>query len=208
MNYICSKLRRFLSSVNPSQNRQLCKDLQKEITNQQICISHLQKNIQTSENQFDQIGKLLMECGKTWLFELREGSLLIGLAFEPKGHRCIKEWKLYYISTSNPLLVLEAETEYISPTKNDGHCSYIKLRTLHTAGFPNHGYGSVFMNHLKQYGKDLGCDHISATVSFVDTENPRDPANGPRLLHFYQKHGFDIPAKLEKVDFIYLDLKK
>lgn len=68
--------------------------------------------------------------------------------------------------------------------------------------YQNKGYGSIVMEQLIQYAKQLKVEYILGELSFVDigtsdTEK-KHIKNRKRLYHFYPKFGFNIEEHLNK----------
>lgn len=88
-----------------------------------------------------------------------------------------------------------AEYIYIMDLKNDHNCR-------------DRGIGSVLMNELKLFAKELKVRYISGRISYVDVgtedkQTEKQRLNCERVYHFYEKHGFEIYDG----DRIYLSLK-
>lgn len=75
--------------------------------------------------------------------------------------------------------------------------------------YRKNGYGTILLNELIKYAKEMQVDYISGKLSFRDigTEDNRtqeQAENRERLYHFYPKHGFII----DEDEKIYLQIQK
>jgi len=56
----------------------------------------------------------------------------------------------------------------------------------------NFGYGSTAMDVLLEIGSHINVDKYTGFLSKRDLCDPDDPEHKNRLVHFYQKSGFDV----------------
>lgn len=87
------------------------------------------------------------------------------------------------------IMVNECESAYKGKWDFSIHAKYIDEDTLHIGdikGPANQGYGSICMKHLKEIAREQNVPVIKGDLA------ERDWGHLDRLVHFYEKHNFEI----------------
>lgn len=64
----------------------------------------------------------------------------------------------------------------------------------------NQGYGTIVMKVLFEIGEILGVKKYTGRLSTEDLDDADDPEHKYRLIHFYNKFGFDINIKKNHIE--------
>ena len=109
-------------------------------------------------------------------------------------------WKREYIKQ-------DSDGRFSPPKKEREGCCYIDKHKDHLyivdfipSSQKGAGYGSLLMQQIIQYAIDQpNINFISGGLSWVDLDDKNDPEHRSRLIHFYQKHGFDVNISEERI---------
>ncbi|TLS36049.1 GNAT family N-acetyltransferase [Pseudalkalibacillus caeni] len=146
-----------------------------------------EKTIDGEELQFQifRMQENMKQIAKKWevigIDQTKDDSLVIVYAFDD-GKQC-------------KIMLNECDSAFQGNWDFSIQATYKKDNRIHIGdikGPSNRGYGSICMNYLKERAKDNNIPTITGDIA------ERDWGHVDRLIHFYEKHNFDV--MLDKED--------
>jgi hypothetical protein len=133
------------------------------------------------------------------LFRMQENMKRIAKRWQVIGIEQTKEekWVIVYIlddGSQCKIMLNDCETAYDGIWDFSIQATYADDHTIHIGdikGEENKGYGSICMKYLKNHAVDQNVQYITGDIA------KRDWDHLDRLIHFYEKHNFDVRVKHE-----------
>ncbi|RDI43158.1 hypothetical protein [Falsibacillus pallidus] len=128
------------------------------------------------------------------LFRMQQSMQEIAKKWDVLGIDQTKEdnWVVVYaLNDGNQckVMVNDCETTFQGVWDFSIHATYADNDSIHIGdikGPADRGYGSICMKHLKEIAKDQNIPSITGDIA------KRDWDHVDRLIHFYEKHQFDV----------------
>ncbi|MDV2885059.1 hypothetical protein RYX45_07690 [Alkalihalophilus pseudofirmus] len=128
------------------------------------------------------------------MFRMQENLKQIAKRWQVLGIEQTKEekWVIVYIiddGSQCKIMLNECDSAFRGVWDFSIQATYADDHTIHIGdikGEENKGYGSICMNYLKNHAMDQNVQYITGDIA------QRDWDHLDRLIHFYEKHHFDI----------------
>ncbi|RLQ95380.1 GNAT family protein [Falsibacillus albus] len=141
--------------------------------------SELKEEIDQLEIQMFRMQQSMKEIAKKWdvlgIDQTKEDNWVIVYA-QNDGNQC-------------KVMVNDCETRFDGVWDFSIHATFSEEETIHIGdikGPANKGYGSICMKHLKEIARDQNIPVITGDIA------KRDWDHVDRLIHFYEKHDFEV----------------
>jgi GNAT superfamily N-acetyltransferase len=133
------------------------------------------------------------------VFRMQENVKEIAKKWQIIGIEQTKEEKWVIVSIVDDgqvckIMLNDCESAYRGVWDFSIQAKYEDQSTIHIGdikGEENKGYGSICMDYLKEHAKDQNVQYIKGDLA------KRDWDHLDRLIHFYEKHDFDVEVDYE-----------